>query len=260
MKKLFYFLFALTLFSCSSNDEETQIEDLQPDKAYLFFADEPYTPASSWHYQFTYKNGNLIKMNGKLYTPSPGTFYFDPNAQVTLTYNNNQVAVDGTTFDNIPIVYILENGKPKTAKMSYQDEYGEKVVMSKTYTYEPSKITVYSKRYDIETVTAYYFDAKNNLIKKESLEKTWKGEDNIRTTTTYTDFDNARNPFKKMYLINDTFYEKSLSANNFREKKTVYQYLPNSQNGNVNMPSGFSYNQWTYKYDSNGQLLLYYPH
>ncbi|MGU3373347.1 hypothetical protein [Chryseobacterium sp. M5A1_1a] len=42
MKKIFYILFALSLFSCSSNDdrsENTTDQDLQPDKAYLFYTE-----------------------------------------------------------------------------------------------------------------------------------------------------------------------------------------------------------------------------
>lgn len=62
------------------------------------------------------------------------------------------------------------------------------------------------------------------------------GVDNKVTTTIYSDYDTAKNPFRKLYLVNEDFYEKGLSANNFRAKKTTSQYLPTPANGNMIYP------------------------
>jgi hypothetical protein len=104
--------------------------------------------------------------------------------------------------------------------------------------------------------STYYFDSNNNLSKSETLEKA--GDKNKQfTTTVYSDFDNAKNPFKKLYLINDDFYEKSLSKNNFRAKESVIEYAESP--GGITPQPGISKAKWTYNYDAHGQVLLYFP-
>ncbi|MET3038403.1 hypothetical protein ABXT08_20135 [Chryseobacterium sp. NRRL B-14859] len=235
-----------------------QETELQPEKAYVFLTDGVEFGASIFpdkYYQFSYENGNLKSVIGRLSSNNQ----FVPNVTTLLSYSPNKVVVDymESMGSYTTISYSMENNRPKKAEQYFNGDTSY-LFFSKTYSYEQDKIKIYTKRGSIEYYTTYYFDTKNNLIKKEVLEKTG-GMDNKFTTTAYSDFDNAKNPFKKLYLINDDFYEKSLSANNFRAKESVSQYLPNPANGNMTYPPGHSSSQWTYHYDANGQVLLYFP-
>ncbi|OBW40514.1 hypothetical protein AB670_03138 [Chryseobacterium sp. MOF25P] len=263
MKKLFYFLFILGIISCANSDDiienQQNSQDLEPDKAFVNYMEFPKLALlyPSWYYTFNYQNGNLTKMTGKFVNggtlSSPDFFY--PDSFISLSYNNNQVEVKYSSDVYPTIVYTMENDKPKKAEL--YNQFNELITV-KNYTYEFGKIKIYSKTYTFETYSTYYLDSNNNLIKSEKLEKSG-GIDTKFTTTTYLDFDQAKNPFKKMFLINDNLYEKSLSANNFRAIESIIQYLPNPLNGNVQLPPGKESANWTYQYDSNGQVLLYHP-
>ncbi|MGU3373344.1 hypothetical protein [Chryseobacterium sp. M5A1_1a] len=74
------------------------------------------------------------------------------------------------------------------------------------------------------------------------------------TTTVYSDFDKAKNPFKKFGLVNDILYEKSLSTNNFRKSESIQKFLTDPT-APVYPSMGVNF----YKYDSKGQVMLYYP-
>lgn len=98
MKKIFYILLVLGLFSCSTNDEavtEIQTEDLQPDKGYIFEMDQRSTLASpEKYYQFFYENGRLQKMLGRNYFVTANFQFFYPDVITQLTYTNNKVQID----------------------------------------------------------------------------------------------------------------------------------------------------------------------
>jgi len=259
MKKLFYFLFVLGIISCSTNSndmlENQQLStDLEPNKAFVHYIEFPKLASlqPSWYYTFNYQNGKLVRMTGKFVKSEniwlPDSFY--PDSFTTLSYNNNQTEVKYSNDIYPTIVYTMENDKPKKAEL--YNQFNELITV-KNFTYESGKIKVYSKTYTFETYYTYYFDSNNNLIKSEKLEKAG-GLDRTLTTTTYSNFDNSKNPFKKLYLLNDNFYEKSLSSNNYRKTNYIIQNLENPQSlpGNGN-------NEWTYQYDSDGQVKLYHP-
>lgn len=257
MKKLFYFLFILGIISCANSDdilENQQIStELEPNKAFVHYIEFPKQtiPQPSWYYTFNYENGNLIKMTGKFVKSEsiwlPDSFY--PDSFITLSYSTNQTEVKYSSDTYPTIVYTMENNKPKKAEL--YNQFNELITV-KNYTYESGKIKIYSKTYTFETYSTYYFDSNSNLIKSEKLEKSG-GEDKTLTTTTYSNFDNSKNPFKKLYLVNDNFYEKSLSRNNYRKINYTVEYLENPQSlpGNGN-------SEWIYQYDSNGQIVLYH--
>ncbi|MGH1520075.1 hypothetical protein [Chryseobacterium sp. JK1] len=270
MKKIFYILLGLSLFSCSTDDDvinETPSEDLQPDKAYVFLMDYPNSMAIyDRYYKLTYENGRLKNIMGKFYPFSSPISYFNPNVLTQFTYSNNKVLVNyfeapQETVGYKSVSYTLENGRPAKAEHYYNynnNAYPAELEFTNIYTYSENTIKVYMKSGAWEYFTTYYFDAKNNLTKKEFLERAGNIDHKI-TTTTYSDFDNAKNAFKKFYLVNDELFEKSLSANNFRGKETVSQYFPTEANGGIVGTPGYSNSHWTYNYDSNGQVLLYFP-
>lgn len=261
MKKFFYFLFILGIISCANSDDilENQqvLQDLEPNKAFVNYMEFPKLALlyPSWYYTFNYQNGNLTKMTGKLVNggtlSSPDIFY--PDSFISLSYNNNQVEVKYSSDVYPTIVYTMENDKPKKAEL--YNEFNQLITI-KNYTYEVNKIILHENSYNgnMEIFTTYFFDSNKNLIKSEKLEKS-SGVDRRLKITNYSNFDNAKNPFKKMFLINDNLYEKSLSTNNYRKIEGTTQefYNPNQ------FPPGNFYAQWNYKYDQNGQVLLYHP-
>lgn len=251
--------------STSSDDilENQQVSaDLEPAKAFVHYMDFPKITSlyPSWYHTFNYENGKLVKMSGKVAlagTWLPNIFF--PDSVITLSYNNNNNKVTLKNSDNpyTAIVYTMESNRLEKSELFDNDLVNPEVLMrTRTYTYESNKINVYEDEFNKnrEAFTTYFFDSNKNLIKSEKLEKSG-GVDMKFTTTTYSDFDNAKNPFKKIFLVNDNFYEKSLSVNNFRKVEgTIHEfYNPN------NYPDGNFMSQWTYQYDTIGQVLLYHP-
>lgn len=267
MKKLFYFLFILGIISCTNSDdilENQQIsQDLEPDKAYAHYIDFPNINVSlypSWYYTFNYENGRLIKMTGRsIYYQGIG-YLFNSESYYSLIYNNNKVQVQDSQYLNTTKVYTIENSKPIQAVSYIHNFDGDEVSKTSTYTYETNKIIVYENIYNgnMEIYTTYFFDSNKNLIKSEKLEKTYGVNKRLKITN-YLNFDNANNPYKKLGLINEDFYEKSLSTNNYRKIESTSQHFPNPYNGNIQLPPGYEIANLTYKYDSNGQVLLYHP-
>ncbi|WP_114820924.1 hypothetical protein [Chryseobacterium sp. KLBC 52] len=268
MKKIFYILLVLGLSSCSStNDEfitvnENQTEDLQPDKGYIFLMDQRTALMSpDKYYRFFYENGRLQKMLGRNYFVTGNSQFFYPDVITQLSYTNNKVQVDylepEMTSGYRTTSYLMEHNRPAKAEKYYKNGTIAELEMTRTYTYGSNTVSVYTKLGYQEFFTTYYFDANSNLSKSETLEKT-SGKDKQFTTTLYSDFDNAKNPFKKLFLINDDFYEKSLSKNNFRAKESVTEYADYPDTGVPPQP-GISKSKWTYNYDNNGQVLLYFP-
>lgn len=269
MKKLLYISLVLSLFSCSSSDdttEDTPSPIVHTEKAYVYNTDGVGTvPNPKEYYEFTYENGNLVNVKGRflpVFFQMFNMFFSELTTQ--LSYNGNKIKVSVLEFAGISkhdeYLYYMENSRPQKAEYYYvnKDTGNSPIVYTKTYTYEQDRVEKTSIKFNnaanTEYATTYYYDDKNNLIKSEMLE-TGNGVTYQRTTTTYSDFDNAANPFKKLYLINDVFYEKSLSANNFRTKESVVERL----NPNSSVPPKISKKTWTYKYDVNGQVLLYFP-
>ncbi|WP_454046845.1 hypothetical protein [Chryseobacterium sp. Marseille-Q8038] len=267
MKKLLYLSLALSLFSCgssydSTDDTPSSIEDVE--KAYVYCADGIGTgPLPEEYYEFTYENGNLTKVKGRFY-PVFVQFFdrFFPEPITKLIYSGNIVTVRELELGGIPgydeYRYTMNNNRPvKQESYHVKNATGRSSVSdTKTYTYEQDKLKnvhwELAGSGDYEYITTYYYDNNNNLTKSEFLERI-KGVDNKMTTSIYSDFDTASNPFKKLFLINDTFFEKSLSVNNFRKKETTVVNLV------LNIPPKISTKTWNYKYDVNGQVLLYFP-
>lgn len=265
MKKILTILLGISLFSCSnSNDDVTDIVNeiqqinLQPDKGYAFFVDSPFTPiGTDTYYTFTYANGNLTKISGKNGTVA-GTFV---DTYTTLSYQGNQVTVEyswGSSLYPDHINYIMKDGRPIEAEYLRVEKNNPyyTVYKRKSYTYDNNtiKIKIWKEGMPEEEVINYYFNDGQNLIKSETVQKN-QGIISSLVTTTYSDFDKATNPFKKFGLVNDILYEKSLSVNNFRKSESIIKIFVNPSNPSIYTSTGINF----YKYDSKGQVLLYYP-
>ncbi|CAD0223600.1 hypothetical protein KYG33_18370 [Chryseobacterium sp. D764] len=270
MKKLFYISLALSLFSCSSSDDTPADTPppppvIQTEKAYVNGVDGIGTPNPKEFYEFTYENGNLTNVKGrfyKIFMQMEDMFFADKIT--TLSYSNNKVILselEGANFQGYQEYrFTMDNNKPVKQEHYYVNNVTGpgSVADTKTYTYEQDKLKKIYWKFEgpggYEYFTTYYY-SNNNLTKSEVIEKI-SGIDNKLTTITYSDFDNAANPFKKLYLLNNELYEKSLSANNFRKKVSVTENL-NPANGNI--PPKTTTKIWNYKYDANGQVLLFFP-
>ncbi|WP_370898889.1 hypothetical protein [Chryseobacterium gossypii] len=183
-------------------------------------------------------------------SPTPGITIFMTAPYSLFSYNNDKISIQHSEIaDNGAKKEIcnMENGKLKSR---YLYDGSDFLFSEKTYAYQADKVIVDEKKYTWEYFTTYFFDSNQNLIKSEKLEKSG-GIDSKLTTTFYSNFDTAKNPFKKLYLCNDNFYEKSLSKNNYRKIDYTVQDLQNTQ-----FPLGNGHSEWTYSYGSDGQVIL----
>lgn len=259
MQKYLYILLVLCLISCRGNDDSLENQSdvsavLEPNKMLTFYAELPAIGSlyPNWYYEFFYENGNLKRMNGKLVKQNNGIEMFFNSPYSTLSYSGNQVIIEHSETDGDikKVINTLDNNRLKKTEMFSQ--YNELIAV-KNFSYETGKISVHTNRYYWDTYDTYYFNSDNNLIKSEKLEKS-NSISNKLTTTYYSNFDTAKNPYKKLYLMNDNFFVKSLSANNYKKISYTIEYLQNPQS----VPGNGS-SVWTYNYDSNGQVILYHP-
>jgi hypothetical protein len=256
MQKYLYILFILCLTSCSGNDDssENQFNDsalLEPNKILTYYAELPTVGSlnPNWYYEFFYENGKLKRMNGKLVKQYNGIEMFFNNPYSTLSYSANQVIIEHSETDGDikKVINTFDNDRLKKSEMYSQ--YNE-LIAEKNFSYEADKISVHTHRYSWDTYDTYYFNSAKNLIKSEKLEKS-SNVSNKLTTTYYSNFDTAKNPYKKLYLMNENFFVKSLSANNYRKISYTIEYLQNPQS----VPGNGS-SEWTYNYDSSGQVII----
>jgi len=266
-KKLFCLFFALSVISCSHDNVLEEQEDLQPEKILPPYVYPGVGFMTGGYFKCEYDNGKLVKMYGRYLNSGQmgGIGQFDSDSLMTFTYNNDEVKLEFYYFgvdSGMVIIYTMKNGRPIKSELYYRDFIGpDMLAKTTTYTYENNKIIVYDDKYNknMEVITTYFFDYNKNLIKSEKLEKSG-GIDRKLTITNYSNFDKAKNPFKKFSLVYDQyniddqiFYVKSLSANNYRKMEGTIQLL------NTPFPNGNFKSEWTYQYDSNGQVVLYHP-
>lgn len=172
-----------------------------------------------------------------------------------MLYDKNEIKIITTTSPGSSsyVLNTIDNDRVIKSEQYQMSSINQKYYLSgrSHYTYENDKIIVNNEPIgtDNTTVFTYYFNSDHNLIKSEELTK-YKGVNRTLSTFVYSDFDNSKNPFKKMWFIN---YRKSLSANNYR----TLQYTYTDFNSGFTDPT-LTYH-YIYKYDADGQLLLYHP-
>lgn len=276
-KLLFAVLLSLSLSSCSSGDEDVQEVtttvnnndgDLMPTQLLKIIVglekDDPF--GFDYYEVFTYDNQRkLVKVDKKR-----GTQLFQ--VYLNLNYSGNTVIVENRSYDpNIKIlknttVYTLNNNGKVIEKYVPSPSFNGQVTYgSRKYYYEYDgqnklqKIILkypdivpgtpsYSYLKELERVDLFFYEG-NNLkrIVSQSAED-YNSNSNIKQETIFSDYDMAKNPFKKLGLIESYFY-RSLSENNYRNLK-VYNY---DEEGTKTLVSEQG---WSFRYDQNNQLLL----
>lgn len=250
------------LFSCSSNDEESNQNDN------YFFTKlpgfPPGFPSDSYIYFNFNNNKQLIKKTGKfLELPKVGLRFF-PDIYTALVYENKRVIVEDFTTSNsytIPknTVYFTLNNSMQVEKKEITSVTNNYYFKTLTYSYSNNKLveiktTLPDNTYGatgpsafLSYIEKFYYDSNGNLTRTEYFQQEYginKGQKIVRI---FEDYDTSRNPWKRLYLIDEYFY-RSISKNNFR-KYTEMQY------NNDILVSTLEEN-WMFTYDSNGDILI----
>ncbi|AYZ11435.1 hypothetical protein EGY05_05620 [Chryseobacterium arthrosphaerae] len=264
-------LMSITLSSCTSNEDSQEVNigvnvhDLMPDKLLKsivgFDEDEP-NPPHDYYQLFTYDS------QGKLIKTYKDYGYIYP-IYTNLSYMGNIVVVenksnDGSLVVSKNIIYTLNsNGKviEKYIPVSnagnvydvrkYFYEYNSDGKLSKI-TLKYTNITPGTPNYPslgfLEKVDIFIYEGANLKKIVSQYLHNYNENNSIRTEITFLDYDNAKNPFKRLGLL-DTYFYRSLSENNYREIKTeVYD--------ENNVKWGENGGKWKFSYDQNNNMIL----
>ncbi|WP_347219403.1 hypothetical protein [Chryseobacterium sp.] len=274
---LFVVLLSLSLSSCSSGDEDVQEVtatvnnndgDLMPARILkLVVGFEDSDPVALDYYQrFTYNSlKKLVKVDREQSNQLSQVY-------LNLNYSGNTVTVENRSYDsNVitpknTIVYTLNNnGKVIEKYVPSVSFNGQVTYGSRRYYYEydgQNKLQKVILKYpdivpgtpsyhylkELERVDLFFYEG-NNLKRIVSQSAgDYNSNSNIKRETVFSDYDMAKNPFKKLELIEFYFY-RSLSENNYRNMK-IYNY---DEEGTKTL---FSEQGWNFRYDHNNQLLL----
>ncbi|MGU3373349.1 hypothetical protein [Chryseobacterium sp. M5A1_1a] len=256
MKKIFYVLLGICMLSCSSRNDEMvdiiQEQALQPDKAYVHYVENPFPYIiRSNYFQFTYKDGNLIGM-----AEFSGSYL---SSIISLSYNNTQIKISDTSNGSSYFLYSISNNNPLKLDCYLDGQ----LYYIQYYIYEQGMIKVLKEftKGSNKELTTYYFNTEHNLVKSEVVKISYGVEKSLDTYI-YSNFDKAQNPFKSLWMLDNLrilnlddnmMFAKSLSVNNFRRIEHTFKELGNDQTSYTEIQD------YNYKYDSKGRLLLYHP-
>jgi hypothetical protein len=273
--KLFVLLLVLvTLNSCSLNEEEfeetniTNVDnDLKPEKIYRsHFGFEEYEVLyipDLIYDLFTYNNVNkLVKMEKANFS---NTVYW---VYLNFEYNGNKVVVENKSdLPNLPvpkkkIIYTLDNSgriieksipdpiAPYAEKKYYfqYDSQGRLYQIRLIYPNITQESPYFSMIQDLENVETFYYQGANL---EKTITQTMRSiyeNSNVKVEKVFSDYDAAKNPFKKLEMVDFYFY-RSISDNNYRNLKT-YAYDEN------NVKTLYSEQGFQFSYDPNHNLIL----
>ena len=206
------------------------------------------------------------KIGGLLPIPTSSGFsaIFTDKIYTSLTYINNNVTVED--FSSSPDFAVTKNTKLfiinsldqiMIKEIPNSSNYG---LMKQTFTYVNNKLSeIKTSRpnkpynpsdpndYLLTYLEKFYFDTNGNLTKSAYVEQRNGINKGLKIIRTFEDYDNATNPSKRLFLLDDYFY-RSLSKNNFR-KYTEVQYY----DGVLGATSSYT---WTFSYNTNGQIII----
>jgi hypothetical protein len=206
-----------------------------------------------------------LKVNGTTLPATTGfSGFFSKSVNTKIIYENNKATSSDYVDDpNLAIqpnykVYTLLNNQiiekyipsnnpifDKKLSYKYTNSILTEIITSfPNMPYDPKD----PSDYVLTASEKFEYDYNGNLIKSIIVSKHNDVINGGRKETTFGNYDNARNPFKKLYLLEEYFY-KSLSKNN-------YKYLlirSYDQNNNI---TSFSESSWEFTYDSAGNIIL----
>ncbi len=264
-------LFSVSIISCRDDNSDSSFEeDLMPEKINYGWtmSNVMWNPETDNNYHFTYDNNKrLINKKGG-FLPIAGSTgfsgFFSTSVNTKITYENNKAIlndyVDNPNFTIQPnyTVYTLLNNQIVEKYIPSNNPIFDKKSL---YKYTNSKLTEIitsypnmpynpNDPYDFVFTSSekFEYDNNGNLIKIVFVAKHNNVINGGIKETVFGNYDKAKNPFKKLYLIEEYFY-KSLSKNNYR-KILITSY---DQNNNIISSSGSS---WEFPYDSAGNIIL----
>ncbi|MDV2446059.1 hypothetical protein CMU93_00910 [Elizabethkingia anophelis] len=280
-KNLFYLLpIFILLFSCRNSDNESDIKNEQEilvkkiSLTFITVGNNNEIPSSenNKHYTFEYDSNNrLIKKNGMMFLMSSSTgygyYFFVKEASTVIEYNGKSATLKSISSDpNFTISeyredFILNNSnqiveknipyKNSMANKKIKYLYDGKVLIKRETTY-PNRSYDPSLSWDyIETIVEdFIYDSNNNLQKIVTTSHKTGNVNSITKTKEiiFGDYDTSKNPFVKLGILND-YFERSLSKNNFRSRSEISYNIDGT-------PSDKSENNWTFMYDTKGNLIL----
>jgi len=264
-----FFTLAILLFSCSNDDGDDGNQKNNPLllKIRNNFATKNQ---SDFFVGFEYDNQKRLtkKIGGSLQLdPMTGYsgFYTD-QLYTTLVYSKNKVTIEN--FDTIEgytadkkTRYITLNNAGQIVQKDIPPYKGQDYLWYKRifYTYSGNLLTEIKTTYPempydpnnpndfIEiTLEKFYYDSNGNLSKTETYDEKNGISDNIKVVRIFEDYDNSFNYMKRFYLLEEYFYG-SISKNNYRKYREEY-YVDDIMEGSREV-------NWTYQYDSNGNVI-----
>ncbi|MDX8567481.1 hypothetical protein OZ668_05770 [Elizabethkingia sp. HX XZB] len=276
-KNLFYLLpIFILLFSYRNSDNESDIKTEQEflvKKISPLFSPEGHMllPSSETkkNFEFEYDSKNRLTKRIGLIISSAGPFYgFTDKIATIIEYNNSSASIKNiAVIPDYPILDIKEDFKfnnenqiiEKYIPAKYSNRMDKKIkylydgkVLIKRETTYPNRSYDPSLSWDyIETfVEDFIYDSNNNLQKIVTTSHKTGNVNSITKTKeiTFGNYDTSKNPFVKLGILND-YFERSLSKNNFRSRTEITYNI----NG---IPGDKSENNWTFMYDTKGDLIV----
>ncbi len=265
MKKVLIFISAFIIFSCKDKIKElpAPAEELFPilinkyNTVYMQYpADSPLPGPAIATLEYDSK-GKVIKRFGGLIPINPNTGYnyiYSNGVYDEVFYSPNEIKCiqkDTLAAFNVnpdPKIIILENGRIRkiikefkwyTTTYDTTDFYYTNNLLDSTVQYNSREIIT----------RKFQFNTSQNLISINGVSKNRSDHSlNYTSQEKLEDYDNAENPTKYLFMLDETFI-RSLSKNNFR-KYTYRKY---------NL-LGYAYvtidKAWNLKYDDNGKVIF----
>ena len=264
MNKIILFLFAITLFSCSNDDDTTENKPLLNSYhfANMFYVQPTLASATeSNQVTLTYNNeGQIIKRLGGVRAIDPATgFYGAYSAEISdeVSYSNQTILIEEGRIvpfypDPASRTKIVLDGNNKMLQRINLKEMPIYQTASDTvkFTYNTAGLISGSRKgkpnSDYE-IAEYFYNTNKNL---DSIvtQIYISGSYFYKVKETFSGYDTATNPLKKLFIFKETFL-RSLSKNNFMHyQKNQYDF--------ENTLVAHEERNWTISHDANGDIIF----
>jgi len=268
MKQIITNLLLVTVLTSCSKDDITNNEALITNIKIDLLGSYNGINENKIGFYFEYDNKSRLikKIGGFSSTPTTSgyTGFYSNEIYTSLLYSGNNVTVE--KFSSSPEFSVPKNTNYYTLNNSNQiierkipntnNYLDEKHV----YQYSNNKlveiITTFPNyplnpndpnQYTISFSEKFYYDSDENLSRTEYYLQHDGVDFEKKVERIFESYDTSVNPIKRLYLLNDYFY-RSISKNNYR-KYSEFRYTNNTI-------SSFTEINWTFNYDSKGNLIL----